>query len=95
MGRLDDWLDDECQNMRAALMLDPGRDLKPADYSLNVTNDQATLDRLADFREAMRNSYRGQCLAAGDAFDDLWRTVPWFLRRPVEAWARVLRRIAR
>jgi hypothetical protein len=61
MNRLDTWLDEECRLADEALTLYPERALGPADR-----------ERL---RDAMRHSYRGQCLLLADRLEELWRAL--------------------
>lgn len=77
--RLNAWLDEECRDMRLTLLMTPTRD------------HSRTEEMVAEFREAMKRSYCGQCLLLADQFEELWETLPRWLRLPAQGWARILR----
>ena len=79
--RLDTWLDEECRFMTIALSMTPE----------NPSED--TMAMVAEFSEAMKRSYRGQRLLIADQFEELWATVPRWLRWWPERLAWLIERL--
>jgi hypothetical protein len=82
-GRLDAWLDEECARMTVGLSLTPERPTAE------------TQEMVARFREAMVRSSTGRYLLLADQLEELWRTLPWVIRKPIEGWARLVEMVNR
>ncbi len=78
-SRLNAWLDEECWSMTTAL----ARQTEPIVFADEIEQ------RVAEYREALRRSWRGQCLAFADANDAFWAE----MRKGAEEWKRAIERL--